>query len=80
MIESQCLGTPVIGSRQGGIPELIEVGKTGELFEAGNVEQLEELIYRMWNDIVRYQENSRNCGNNKIMTLEEYCEQLISIY
>lgn len=80
VIESQCLGTPVIGSRLGGIPELIEEGKTGELFEAGNVEQLEELIYRMWNDKVRCQEYSRNCHNNKIMTLKEYCKQLIGIY
>ncbi len=80
VIESQCLGTPVIGSRLGGIPELIEVGKTGELFEAGNVEQLEALIYHMWNDKVRCKEYAQNCYNNKIMTLKEYCKQLIGSY
>lgn len=26
-------GTPVLGANIGGIPELISVGKTGELFE-----------------------------------------------
>ena len=29
-------GTPVLGANIGGIPELILVGKTGELFESGN--------------------------------------------
>lgn len=27
VIEAQCLGTPVLGARIGGIPELIEEGK-----------------------------------------------------
>ena len=29
VIEAQCLGTPVLGARIGGIPELIEEGVTG---------------------------------------------------
>ena len=33
VIESQSLGTPVLGARIGGIPELIEEGKTGMTFE-----------------------------------------------
>lgn len=80
IIESQCLGTPVIGSQLGGIPEMIEVGKTGELFEAGNVEQLSELINCIWNDKVKCQEYSRNCYLKKTITLKQYCEQLIKIY
>ena len=39
VMESQMYGTPVIGADIGGIPELIQEGKTGELFESGNVEQ-----------------------------------------
>ena len=35
-------GTPVIASRMGGIPELVDEGVTGELFEAGNAAELEE--------------------------------------
>ena len=35
-------GTPVLGADIGGIPELIEVGKTGELFEGGNAAELKE--------------------------------------
>jgi glycosyltransferase involved in cell wall biosynthesis len=37
-------GTPVIGSRIGGIPELIEGGYNGFLFEAGNVDELKEIL------------------------------------
>ncbi len=33
VMESQMYGTPVLGANIGGIPELIQVGKTGELFE-----------------------------------------------
>ena len=36
VMESQMYGTPVLGADIGGIPELIQVGKTGELFESGN--------------------------------------------
>jgi len=42
--ESFSCRTPVIGSKIGGIPELIEDGFNGYLFEAGNVNVLENLI------------------------------------
>ena len=42
--ESFALGKPVIGSRIGGIPELIEDGINGLLFEPANVEDLAEKI------------------------------------
>jgi len=37
-------GTPVIGSGIGGIPELIEDGYNGHLFEAGNVVELKDKL------------------------------------
>jgi glycosyltransferase involved in cell wall biosynthesis len=42
--ESFSYGTPVIGSKIGGIPELIEDGFNGYLFEAGNVNELQQLL------------------------------------
>ena len=36
--------TPVIGSRIGGIPELVEEGYNGFLFEAGDVDELKEIL------------------------------------
>lgn len=40
VLEAFALGKPVIGARIGGIPELIEEGVTGSLFESGRVEAL----------------------------------------
>ena len=46
IVESYSLGTPVIGANIGGIPEIIEEGKTGLLFESGNVSALEEQVVK----------------------------------
>ncbi len=40
VIEAFALGKPVIGSRIGGIPELVRDGETGLTFEPGNAEDL----------------------------------------
>ena len=44
VIEALCMGTPVVGSRIGGIPELIEEGQNGFLFEAGDARDLTEKL------------------------------------
>ncbi len=38
--------TPIIGSRRGGIAELVEEGRTGYLFEPGASEELAALLKR----------------------------------
>ncbi len=48
VIESLCAGTPVVGAEIGGIPELIEPGKTGFVFESGNAEALADAITRAY--------------------------------
>lgn len=40
--EAMAVGIPVIASNMGGIPELVEHGKTGLIFEAGNAQDLAE--------------------------------------
>ena len=50
VIESLTLATPVLGSNMGGIPELIQSGRTGELFEGGNAEDLKRRIQKLWSD------------------------------
>lgn len=80
VMESQIYGTPVLGADIGGIPELIEAGRTGELFESGNVEDLKRKIEQLWrnhNLTDRYREN---CGNISFDTVEEYCTRLMEIY
>lgn len=44
--ESLCLGTPVIASRIGGIPELIQNEKNGFLFSPGSEEELLDILER----------------------------------
>lgn len=40
VLEAMAYGKPVVGSRMGGIPELVLDGETGFLFEAGRVDDL----------------------------------------
>ncbi len=42
VLEAMALGKPVIGSRIGGIPEQVEDGRTGFLYEMGNTDELAE--------------------------------------
>lgn len=48
VLESLCLGTPVLGARIGGIPELIDEGRNGLCFESGDKESLAFTIERMF--------------------------------
>lgn len=80
VMESQMYGTPVLGANIGGIPELIEVGKTGELFESGNAEELKEKIKELWEDKDRLNHYSENCADISFDDISEYCEKLMKIY
>ncbi|MBM6688919.1 glycosyltransferase [Collinsella tanakaei] len=44
VVESLLAGTPVIGSRMGGIPELVTDGRTGFTFASGDVDELAGLL------------------------------------
>jgi len=50
ILEAYAYGKPAIGSRIGGIAEMIDHGKTGMLFEMGNAYQLAECIENIWKD------------------------------
>ena len=47
VIEAMASGTPVVAAVSGGIPELIEHGRTGWLFPQGNKQALTESISRL---------------------------------
>lgn len=80
VMESQMYGTPVLGANVGGIPELIQVGKTGELFESGNAAELKEKIWHLWSDKGLTDQYSRNCQNISFDDIEKYGEKLMKIY
>ena len=80
VIESISLGTPVIGSKMGGIPELIEEGKTGELFTAGNVDELISKIDKILENKSSLDTYVKHCKKVKYETSETYYKKLIKIY
>lgn len=78
IIEAQCLGTPVLGARIGGIPELITEGINGMCFESKNVNDLKEKIQIMFQSQFNY-ENIAQTAQEKY-NAENYYQQLINIY
>lgn len=80
VMESQMYGTPVIGADIGGIPELIQAGKTGELFESGNNNSLKLKIQNLWNDKDLCKQYSENCRNIEFDSIDKYYQKLIKIY
>ena len=80
VIESQMYGTPVVGSRMGGIPELIDEGVTGELFEAGNADELEQKIRKLLYTGDFLEEYSVACMKMKFESPESYYQKLMVVY
>lgn len=79
--ESFRQGTPVIGSKMGGIPELIEDGYNGFLFEAGNVEQLRENLENSMENQEQLKELGKNARESvKKYEMSKHTERLIEIY
>jgi len=78
IIEAQCLGTPVLGSRIGGIPELIDEGKTGKLFIPKDAESLRCKIEEMFSSFFDYEQIALEARER--YSSERYYEKLTEIY
>ena len=78
VIESQALGTPVLGARIGGIPELIEEGVSGMTFTSGDESSLKTKIDEMWNTPFNYETIARKAQGR--YSSETYYHELMSIY
>ena len=79
ILESQMLGTVVLGSRMGGIPELLRYGEAGLLFEAGNADDLAEKIERLWKD-EDLQKRLIAKGKIPLESTESYYNSLMKLY
>lgn len=83
IIEAYSVGTPVIGARIGGIPEIVVDGQTGFQFESGNVEELRNTVLKV--DILddtaytRFSKNTINFAN-KNLSRDSYWRKLIAFY
>ena len=79
--ESFIYGTPVVGSNIGGIPELVEDGYNGFLFEAGNVDELKEILKKLIknpSELKRLEESAFE--SVKKYSMDEHIEKLEKIY
>ena len=73
-------GTPVLGADIGGIPELIEANRTGELFESGNAQDLKNKIIKLYKNKDSTSQYSLNCKDIYFDDIETYVEKLMPIY
>lgn len=80
VMESQMYGTPVLGANIGGIPELIQTGKTGELFESADATELKNKIQTLWSDRALLKEYSSQCAGISFDKIEDYTCKMIEIY
>lgn len=82
LIEAGIRGKPVICSRIGGLPEIVDDGVTGLLFEPGNAEDLAEKIRYLWErpDLCR---QMGQAGREKVLreyTPQRYYERLMAVF
>lgn len=77
VMESLMYGTPVLVSDLGGAPELVQSGKTGEIFRGGDVEELTEHIKTLWENPQLCREYSENCKEINFDTVEVYCDKIV---
>lgn len=80
VMESQMYGTPVIGARIGGIPELIDENITGILYQSGSVNDLIAKIENLWEDKVMCQKLTENCKHKQFISLYDYSSIITEIY
>lgn len=83
IIEAYAQGVPVIGSDLGGIPEIVEEGRTGFLFEAGNTEAFGSVLrHAAALERHEYDAMCRNARNfaRKHFNNENYTERLTAFY
>lgn len=80
VMESQQLGTPVLGADIGGIPELIRQDRTGWLFPSGDKAALKAAVKDLWNDREKTEKAMAQCQNVAFDTLPQYTQKLLKLY
>jgi glycosyltransferase involved in cell wall biosynthesis len=82
LLEAMALGLPVIASRIGGLPEIVDECVTGSLFEPGNPVALIRELRRLWDDPQLCNRMGR-AGQQKVIreyNEEVYFHNLMSVY
>ena len=82
ILEAMSHGKPVVAPRQGGIPEIVEDGGTGLLFEPGNARDLAERIRTLYDDPARCR-TLGTAGRARAAAQygpEAHCDRIIGVY
>jgi glycosyltransferase involved in cell wall biosynthesis len=82
VLEAMARGLPVIASRIGGLPGIIEEGVSGSLFEPGNSVALMHEVRRLWEDPLLCSRMG-SAGRQKALreyTEEAYFQNLMAVY
>jgi len=82
VVEAMSQGLPVIASRMGGLPEIVEDGETGLLFEAGNSEDLAYKMKLLWENPTLCRQMGQ-AGREKVIREygeDVYYNRLMAVY
>jgi glycosyltransferase involved in cell wall biosynthesis len=81
-LEAMVLGTPMLATVVGGLPEVIEEGRTGFLAPPGDVAAWTERILALLHDRARLTEVAKQAHNAIVgrVASERYVEQMSSLY
>ena len=77
VLEAQAVGLYVMGSRLGGIAELVEEGPGGELVEAGSVRAWTEAIARL---AERHKKSALACRPREVRTMSTVAAEMAELY
>lgn len=85
IVEAFALGTPVIGTNIGGIPELVSDGQTGLICEPGDADSLAEAMVRgakLLQDTDGYIDMQANCRRYVLdrCSQDKYMTELVTLY
>ena len=83
ILESFAFGKPVVGSRIGGIPEMVEEGLNGYLFEPGNADDLKDKLELMLSKSNKDIEQMGKAARDKVereYNAELHYERLMEVY
>jgi glycosyltransferase involved in cell wall biosynthesis len=82
LLEAMSVGTPVVATKVGGIPEIIEDNKDGILLEPENPEELAKAILRLLSDVNLRSLISSNAYKKvkEEYSIEKYTKTLLSLY
>lgn len=82
LLEGMAGGVPVVGSRTGGIPEVIDEGKNGRLFAPGDAVELAAILDELLHDPAlakRLGEGGKRAVLERY-TIERFADRLLALY